>query len=352
MVTTVFDHIDESPEHIEFIVKISIVEIYMEKIRDLLSPEKNNLKVREDKSRGIYIEDVTEYSVATEMEVYSYMHLGNNNRAVCATNMNEGSSRSHLVFIMTIAQKDLHNSSAKTGKLCMIDLAGSEKIGKTGAAGQTLQEAKDINKSLSALGNVINALTDGKGAHIPYRDSKLTRILQESLGGNSKTTLIIACSPSSYNEQETLSTLRFGYRAKSIKNKAKINKEVTVAELQGLLEKAEKNIKEQQMMISSLQGVLHTNGLTYVPESDRTVVKEMLGSMSHSRIRDEFHSPDDVDRSSVNELTERDDEVPLIRLHEQDLAGLTHEDYLIKVNIEPMRSFVNCSNRRGSSKAS
>jgi kinesin family member 5 len=112
-----------------------------------------------------------------------------------------------------------------------VDLAGSEKVGKTGASGQTLEEAKKINKSLSALGMVINALTDGKSSHIPYRDSKLTRILQESLGGNSRTTLIINCSPSSYNDAETLSTLRFGMRAKTIKNKAKINAELSPAEL-------------------------------------------------------------------------------------------------------------------------
>ena len=254
------------------------------------------------------------------------MHLGNNNRAVCATNMNEGSSRSHLVFIMTIAQKDLQNSSAKTGKLCLIDLAGSEKISKTGAAGQMLQEAKDINKSLSALGNVINALTDGKGAHIPYRDSKLTRILQESLGGNSKTTLIIACSPSSYNEQETLSTLRFGYRAKSIKNKAKINKEFTVAELQGLLEKAEKNSKDQQKMIASLQEVLNSNGLTYVLESEKTPIsKEMLS------ISPQYKNKEDADDGDLSSVTEGDEDLMAKGL---DLDGLTTEDYFTKVGIE------------------
>lgn len=110
-----------------------------------------------------------------------------------------------------------------------MDLAGSEKVGKTGATGQTLEEAKMINKSLSALGKVINNLTDGKSTHIPYRDSKLTRILQESLGGNSKTTLVICCSPSSFNDTETVSTLRFGMRAKSIKNKATVNVEMSAA---------------------------------------------------------------------------------------------------------------------------
>lgn len=128
--------------------------------------------------------------------------------------MNLNSSRSHLLFMLTITQKNRSNLSCKSGKLFLVDLAGSEKISKTGAEGLVLEEAKKINQSLSSLGNVINALTDGS-QFIPYRNSKLTRILQESLGGNSKTTLIVTCSPSIYNENETISTLRFGVRAKS-----------------------------------------------------------------------------------------------------------------------------------------
>ena len=144
----------------------------------------------------------------------------------------------------------------------MVDLAGSEKISKTGAEGKTLEEAKKINQSLSELGNVINALTDGKSQHIPYRNSQLTKVLQESLGGNSRTTLIITCSPSVYNEQETLSTLRFGFRAKSIKNTPKINREFTVAELQLLLEKAEKTINEKERRIKQLENFLGARCLT------------------------------------------------------------------------------------------
>jgi kinesin family protein 5 len=126
--------------------------------------------------------------------------------------MNAESSRSHSIFVLEVSQKNIVTGSTKIAKLSLVDLAGSEKVNKTGATGQTLEEAKKINKSLSALGNVINSLTDGKSSHIPYRDSKLTRILQESLGGNSRTTLIINCSPSSYNDAETISTLRFGVR--------------------------------------------------------------------------------------------------------------------------------------------
>ncbi len=167
--------------------------------------------------------------------------------------MNAESSRSHSIFVITITQKELETGSAKSGQLFLVDLAGSEKVGKTGASGQTLEEAKKINKSLSALGMVINALTDGKSTHIPYRDSKLTRILQESLGGNSRTTLIINCSPSAYNDQETLSTLRFGMRAKCIKNKAKINVELSPTELRAHLRKARAEIVSYHEYASNLE---------------------------------------------------------------------------------------------------
>lgn len=150
----------------------------------------------------------------------------------------------------------------------LVDLAGSEKISKTGAKGQTLNEAKKINKSLSALGMVINALTDGKSKHVPYRDSKLTRILQESLGGNSKTCLIITCSPSVYNEAETISTLRFGQSAKKIKNKPKINKEYSVAELKKLLDEAELKLEMKDRRIKNLEKIIKTLGGTVPKEKD------------------------------------------------------------------------------------
>lgn len=174
--------------------------------------------------------------------------------------MNAESSRSHSLFIITIGQKNLKTGGSKAGKLYLVDLAGSEKIAKTGAEGQTLEEAKMINKSLSTLGNVINALTDGKSTHVPYRDSKLTRILQESLGGNARTTLIINCSPSSYNEPETLSTLRFGSRAKNIKNKAKINQELSAAELKQRLAAAEAEIERLKAHIAAGGGPLPSEG--------------------------------------------------------------------------------------------
>ena len=160
--------------------------------------------------------------------------------------MNAQSSRSHSCFILTVHSENSQTFVKKTGKLYLVDLAGSEKIAKTGAAGQTLEEAKTINKSLSTLGQVINALTDGKSTHVPYRDSKLTRVLQESLGGNARTALIITCSPAKDNEEETTGTLKFGQRAKNIKNKPKVNKDETVAELK------KKNI-DQEFEIAKLK---------------------------------------------------------------------------------------------------
>eukprot|EP01097_Dermamoeba_algensis_P002894 TRINITY_DN2150_c0_g1_i5.p1 TRINITY_DN2150_c0_g1~~TRINITY_DN2150_c0_g1_i5.p1 ORF type:complete len:365 (-),score=85.45 TRINITY_DN2150_c0_g1_i5:1286-2263(-) len=242
MITEIFDSIAKSDPTLEFVVKVSFIEIYMEKIRDLLNPKLDNLKIREDKVKGIWVEGQTEQYVANETEVMNLMKLGSQNRAIAETKMNQESSRSHSLFIVTISQRNTKTETTKIGRLYLVDLAGSEKVAKTGASGTTLDEAKQINKSLSALGNVINALTDGKSMHIPYRDSKLTRVLQESLGGNSRTTLIINCSPSSFNEGETLSTLRFGMRAKSIKNKPKVNQELSVAELKILLARANEEI--------------------------------------------------------------------------------------------------------------
>ena len=191
MVDNVFEKIGQASESMEFMVKSSMLEIYNEKIRDLLDPSKNNLNVREDKQKGIYVDGLSERPIGNENEVYDIMKLGNDNRAVGVTNMNAQSSRSHSIFYLTITMSDTENCSCKTGKLYLVDLAGSEVISKTGAKGQTLEEAKGINKSLTMLGRVINALTDGKSQYVPYRDSKLTRILQEALGGNSKTCLIV-----------------------------------------------------------------------------------------------------------------------------------------------------------------
>ncbi|KAA8570344.1 hypothetical protein EYC84_002643 [Monilinia fructicola] len=225
-----------SPGTIEYTVRVSYMEIYMERIRDLLQPQNDNLPIHEEKNRGVYVKGLLEVYVSSVQEVYENL-------------------LDHIPYsLLQLHKKNVETGSAKSGQLFLVDLAGSEKVGKTGASGQTLEEAKKINKSLSALGMVINNLTDGKSSHIPYRDSKLTRILQESLGGNSRTTLIINCSPSSYNAEETLSTLRFGMRAKAIKNKAKVNAELSPAELKALLRKAQSQVTTFETYVSTLEG--------------------------------------------------------------------------------------------------
>lgn len=215
--------------------------------------------------------------------------------------MNERSSRSHSIFILSIFQKDLSNETSKQSRLFFVDLAGSEKIAKTNVTGQQLEEAKNINKSLSALGNVINALTAEKKEHIPYRDSKLTRLLQDSLGGNSKTTLILACSPCSYNDKETLGTLRFGQRAKSIKNKPVVNEEKSVKELIGLLELNERKIKQQEIFIEKLQGELNKRGIVGF---ETKIITETLSDVEETKL-----TPTDTDiEIKTSRLTPRDSE--------------------------------------------
>lgn len=256
IVAQIFDaiHFNGSP-HVEYTVAISYMEIYMERIKDLMNPAKDNLPIH-DGPKGPYVKDLREVYVASVDEVLEAMALGQRQRSVAATNMNAESSRSHSIFSLTVNQKDTHTGTSKMGMLYLVDLAGSEKVGKTGATGQTLEEAKKINTSLSSLGNVINALTDGKSTHVPYRNSKLTRILQESLGGNSRTTLIINCSPSSYNDAETISTLRFGMRAKSIKNKAKVNAELSPQELKKQLKAVQHQAMKFEQYIALVESEL------------------------------------------------------------------------------------------------
>ena len=246
-VEALFDAVSDADKSLQFTFKVSYVEIYMEKVRDLLDDTrlKVNLTVREDKAKGIHVADVTEVSVKSQQELLEIMAAGALNRATAATGMNVGSSRSHAVFTLTVNQKDTRNGVVKSGKLVLVDLAGSEMVRKSNASGQQLEEAKTINKSLSALGGVINALTDDKQTHIPYRDSKLTRILQDSLGGNSKTVLIIAMSPSSYNAPESLSTMRFGMRAKSIENKVTMNQTRSPEELEAIARLRERLVDAQ-----------------------------------------------------------------------------------------------------------
>lgn len=217
-------------------VEVSYLEIYNERVRDLLNPSnKGNLKVREHPSTGPYVEDLAKLVVRSFDEIENLMDEGNKARTVAATNMNETSSRSHAVFTLTLTQKrhDAETSmdTEKVSKISLVDLAGSERANSTGATGARLKEGAEINRSLSTLGRVIAALADvsvGKkknASMVPYRDSILTWLLKDSLGGNSMTSMIAAISPADINFEETLSTLRYADSAKRIKNHAVVNED-------------------------------------------------------------------------------------------------------------------------------
>ncbi|XP_024388572.1 kinesin-like protein KIN-12F [Physcomitrium patens] len=219
-------------ENLMFMCRCSFLEIYNEQITDLLEPTSTNLHMREDNRTGVYVENLSEVEVHNVQDVIRLLIQGASNRRVAATNMNRESSRSHSVFTCIVESKWERDSmtNIRFGRLNLIDLAGSERQKSSGAEGERLKEAANINKSLSTLGLVIMILVDvanGKQRHVPYRDSKLTFLLQDSLGGNSKTTIIATVSPSGCNSMETLSTLKFAQRAKLIRNTAVVNEDAS-----------------------------------------------------------------------------------------------------------------------------
>ncbi|XP_043566443.1 kinesin-like protein KIF3B [Chiloscyllium plagiosum] len=224
----IFTHISRSQNQ-QYLVRASYLEIYQEEIKDLLAKDQTKrLELKERPDTGVYVKDLSSFVTKNVKEIEHVMNVGNQNRSVGATNMNEHSSRSHAIFVITVECSEIGldgENHIRVGKLNLVDLAGSERQAKTGAQGERLKEATKINLSLSALGNVISALVDGKSTHIPYRDSKLTRLLQDSLGGNAKTVMVANIGPASYNCEETLTTLRYANRAKNIKNKPRVNED-------------------------------------------------------------------------------------------------------------------------------
>uniref|UniRef100_A0A7N6AN16 Kinesin-like protein n=1 Tax=Anabas testudineus TaxID=64144 RepID=A0A7N6AN16_ANATE len=350
----IFDHIYSMDENLEFHIKVSYFEIYLDKIRDLLDVSKTNLSVHEDKNRVPYVKGCTERFVSSPEEVMDVIDEGKANRHVAVTNMNEHSSRSHSIFLINIKQENIETEKKLSGKLYLVDLAGSEKVSKTGAEGAVLDEAKNINKSLSALGNVISALAEGTKTHVPYRDSKMTRILQDSLGGNCRTTIIICCSPSIYNEAETKSTLMFGQRAKTIKNTVSVNLELTAEEWKKKYEKEKEKNKSLKNVIQRLEAELSRwrNGEN-VPEDEQLSSKEQKSAEPYDNtpiidnlppagggvsVSEEERSKYEEDISNLyKQLDNKDDEINLHSqlteqlkeqmMEQEELLASTRRDY-------------------------
>lgn len=256
-------------------VEVSYIEIYNEKVRDLLNPKnKGNLKVREHPSLGPYVEDLSKLVVSSFADVESLMDEGNKARTVAATNMNETSSRSHAVFTLVLTQKRKDEQTGleaeKVSRISLVDLAGSERANSTGATGSRLKEGANINRSLTSLGKVIAALAQASmegpktpkkksaAEHVPYRDSVLTWLLKDSLGGNSKTAMIAAISPADY--EETLSTLRYADQAKKIKNKAVVNEDPNAKLIRELKEELEMLRNRVSGGVGGVGGVLGAEG--------------------------------------------------------------------------------------------
>nr|XP_033484684.1 kinesin-like protein KIF1B isoform X4 [Epinephelus lanceolatus] len=279
---------DSNKEELSYSVEVSYMEIYCERVRDLLNPKnKGNLRVREHPLLGPYVEDLSKLAVTSYTDIADLMDAGNKARTVAATNMNETSSRSHAVFTIVFTQKkhdsETDLSTEKVSKISLVDLAGSERADSTGAKGTRLKEGANINKSLTTLGKVISALAEvskkkKKTDFIPYRDSVLTWLLRENLGGNSRTAMVAALSPADINYDETLSTLRYADRAKNIKCNAVINEDPN--------NKLVRDLKDE---VARLKELLRAQGLGDILDIDPmgddcpgSGIKSPIGSLTAS----------------------------------------------------------------------
>jgi len=322
----IFNYIAEkaSPT-MRFLVRASYLQIYNEVISDLLKSDRTNLPIREDKKKGVYVSGLSEWVVRSCEEIYGLIKRGASVRATCATKLNEMSSRSHAIFIIIVEQNEIvaEQNNIKIGKLNLVDLAGSERVRISGAEGARLEESKNINQSLSALGNVISALTDNARQHIPYRDSKLTRILEDSLGGNCKTTMMAMISPALEHYSETVSTLKFANRAKNIQNIALINEDL---DEKALLRKYEKELKR-------LKAALAEKNSNVVGKAEL----EKVEAQRNRAERDKMTAMQYLERISHDLEVEKHEKALLL----QKLGAVTGSDYEEKLNeIETKRNCV------------
>ena len=237
-----------------------MVELYLENLKDLLKPKKEDeksLDIKEDAHGMVFVEGAHIVDINSLQEANQIFEFGLESRRTESTNMNLTSSRSHLVFSIIINSRNKQTGVRTTGKLSLVDLAGSERVSKTGATKERLKEALAINKSLSALGNVISALGEGKKKHIPYRDNKLTMLMKDSLGGNAKTLMFVNISPADWNADESNTSLTYAKRVKNIKNFAVKNTKTKATE------KANEKILELQSELTRLEKKLEESGVNF-----------------------------------------------------------------------------------------
>eukprot|EP00762_Andalucia_godoyi_P002320 ANDGO_07594.mRNA.1 Kinesin-II 95 kDa subunit len=298
----------------QFLVRASYLEIYNEEIRDLLGKDHTKrLELKENVDAGVYVKDLTSFICKSVSEIEHVMKVGARNRAVGETNMNAESSRSHSIFTIVIETSEKGEDGQqhiRVGKLNMVDLAGSERASKTGATGDRLVEGAKINLSLSALGNVISTLVDGKSTHIPYRDSKLTRLLQDSLGGNTKTVMVANIGPADYNFDETLSTLRYANRAKNIKNKPKINedpKDAMLREFQQEILRL-KSLLEEKERSRGVGGGPRVEHIPAAEDGTSGTGQQMLSQQQHSQQQPQPITVSGFSEEQLEELRKKNDE--------------------------------------------
>ena len=302
----IFNNIKNYPAQ-QFLVRVSFVEIYNEEVRDLLSKVKRQkLNVRE-KDKVFYVENVTVIQAENSQMTLDIMKAGRVNRATGATKMNPGSSRSHSIFSITVESSTMDEAGEahyKVGKLNLVDLAGSERQSKTESTGERFIEATKINLSLTCLGSVINKLVSGKSQYIPYRDSKLTMLLQDSLGGNTKTVMIANVGPADYNYDETLNTLWYASRAKKIKNKPRINEDPKDALLRQYQEEIEL-MKKKLMAMGKGDLVMQISGKSGGGKNivnEEKQIQKALEEMENERRQFKKQSED-----AINKIKEQKD---------------------------------------------